>query len=546
MREYGRGLLGAALILVIAGCAAEEESAANRGSCVVKQEFTLNPDGSGKVACEIIARLGRSISEKNLRGALKRMLRSDGVVAWADAACKRLDKDTIWFRGTAYFRDISILKFGSCPTPAVTWESDIKGGMVLTLRGRPAAEASSTRPKPKLEPEQLRDAEMAAKVKHMRRYHAARRARWLKRMAEPTSEPSGKLEFAFRLPGRIDNANLLEKEGDGVLRFTLDLRKCGKAADEIVADDASLRRLILAGETVTFDSPGPALAGMFKKGPVRARVAGGLKPLFDFDKEVAAAEGAYAGMCVALGLVPAKLPEPGEGGTLTGFKVTGIHYRDRFGDAEAKYPVYVIKMTGNLSKPAWKAPIGEIHMVIAADGEVVLPRLGYSTLIRYSRIGREDNKRITFTLNIPRPRGGAKRLRDITGVMTVATADPAKEIDLGITEFTVGAEGTRYSAVIRSVRKRVRQGKETTSVSLTLNVPYRALGGLRFYDADGNELKSRQSSRSALLGTDLSGAQVSNVFEIPLPEKVRITAIVHENYREFDVPFRIIGVLLPE
>lgn len=183
MREYVRGLLGAGLILAIAGCAAEEESTADRGSLIVEQEFTLNPDGSGKVTCEIIARFERSMSEKDLRSALKRMLRSDGVVAWADAAWERLDKDTIWFRRTAYFRDVPKLKFCYGLTPAVSWESDIKGGMVLTLRGRPVPGASSAQPKLEPEPEQLSDAEMAAKMKHMRRYHAARRARWLKREA---------------------------------------------------------------------------------------------------------------------------------------------------------------------------------------------------------------------------------------------------------------------------------------------------------------------------------------------------------------------------
>ena len=93
---------GLGLLLVTSGCFDTTE------------DFTINPDGSGKVVHEctfqpVNLNLGNNDNQDPgvvLTNAIREVLEnSKGVEAWRDVSFKTLDDGRTYFKGTAYFKD---------------------------------------------------------------------------------------------------------------------------------------------------------------------------------------------------------------------------------------------------------------------------------------------------------------------------------------------------------------------------------------------------------------------------------------------------------
>ena len=112
-------------VAAIAGCVEE------------KKEYTINPDGSGKVNCDIVfapfnLNFGgeEAAPESQIKTEIEKILKeSKGVDAWQNVSFELTDEGKIHFVGTAYFADINKL--------------DIEAGgftnnqdMILELRSR--------------------------------------------------------------------------------------------------------------------------------------------------------------------------------------------------------------------------------------------------------------------------------------------------------------------------------------------------------------------------------------------------------------------------
>jgi hypothetical protein len=112
-----------------------------------------------------------------------------------------------------------------------------------------------------------------------------------------------KVELSFRLPGTLAETSGFQKTPEGCVRIMVDGTAMMKAMDEVMADDAALRKGILAGEDISKGPQGDLMnEKLFGKGPMKARVTGDLKPLFDFAAESQAAKAAYPEAVKKLGL----------------------------------------------------------------------------------------------------------------------------------------------------------------------------------------------------------------------------------------------------
>ena len=285
------------------------------GCVETRQEFTLNPDGSGKVVVEIVQadvpfRFGQDAEkpdpELQARQLVKQVLdHTEGVDAWSDVSYQRTEDGRTRIKGTAYFKDFSKLKFQAVQFTGITFAKDDMGGMVLSIEdpsGQKVAAPPATLPAPPGPPPS--PDEIAAKIE-------AERSKF--QMMRPLMEAAVgrmKTDLSFRLPGTLGEVSVFQKEPSGAVRIVLDGAKVLQVMDQLMADDAYMKTQVLAGSSSDRmrmdDTAKERLFGA--KGPIRARVTGAVHPQFAYDSEVAAAKTNYPAMIQRLGLD--KLPPP--------------------------------------------------------------------------------------------------------------------------------------------------------------------------------------------------------------------------------------------
>jgi len=285
-------------------------SAMLAGCFELKQDASLNPDGSGKAVVELtmpdMGAMGMSMGmddkapppdpEVTLKQFAKQTLDdSKGVEAWSDVSFARTEDGRMKFKGTAYFKDFATMHVGQGQGGDGVFRKDDKGGMVLEMT-MSEDEAKAPEPPAKTPPPSAE--ELAKQIQAQRLQYQQMRPMMEMMLGKM------KVEMTFRLPGTLAEVSGFEKQPDGSVRIAMDGAKMLQAMDQLNADDAYVRQAILAGKKPGAEKMDPAvMEKMFgTKGPFRARVTGDLKPLFDYAAAVKAAKEAYPKMIEKLGL----------------------------------------------------------------------------------------------------------------------------------------------------------------------------------------------------------------------------------------------------
>jgi hypothetical protein len=296
------------------------------GGCVeLKQDATVNPDGSGKMVIEI-AMPAMPPMGMNIGGAdapkpdpdmllksfgKKTMDEAKGVETWSDVSLGMTDDGRMKFKGTAYFKDVAKLQVGKSEGPSsgggVTWVKDPKGGMTLSM----SMEPDKDQPKP--------PAAKPAEMTEEQLTKAVQQAKMEWQQVKPMMQmmlTKMKIQNVFHLPGTLAEVTGFKKEADGSVSVTIEGIKVLDVMDKQMADDAYIKAAIKAGKDPVKDKPSDDVMekAFGFKGTLSAHVTGDLKPLFDYAKESAAAKAAYPKMIEKLGLdkVPAE-----SGGAMT-------------------------------------------------------------------------------------------------------------------------------------------------------------------------------------------------------------------------------------
>ncbi len=257
--------------------------AAAAAGCRGRQEYWVNPDGSGKVIYTLSMEHNPKFPTERLqtmRKAYELLRNSRGVEAWSDISCVSKD-GRIHIRATGYFPDISQLRLQHGSQFQVLWHR-AKDAPTLRMQAR----GMST---PKT-PVKLTQEQLAARIKEIRRQAAAPVTGQAKTFMEATSNSS--TQYVFHLPGRIVDSTNLTRGKAGTVSLELDGGKVEKAYRDIIAGDKDMREMLLAGEMA------PVEQGRPKGGPVYVRkicrqlygreslpvvrLGGDLKPLFDY------------------------------------------------------------------------------------------------------------------------------------------------------------------------------------------------------------------------------------------------------------------------
>jgi hypothetical protein len=110
MSKYGWMFLVIGIFALAAGCLETDE------------EYTLNPDKSGKVVLEFYLKpdpLGmeqdKDSQAKVKKAASETLSESKGIETWKNVSVKHMDDGRIHFKGTAYFKDLSKVRAATSP-----------------------------------------------------------------------------------------------------------------------------------------------------------------------------------------------------------------------------------------------------------------------------------------------------------------------------------------------------------------------------------------------------------------------------------------------
>jgi len=300
------------------------------GCVETKDEFTVNPDGSGKIVHELtfasmdlgpgfemgseeasfdITGGEPSDPQAQLRKSVKEILsQSSGVDTWKDVSYKMTDDGRTYFKGTAYFPDINNLSLhnaGFSGDMKLNFTRDISGEITIELKSEEQAEEGKAVeiPTPEIPEAQLDNLVKQAKLNY--------------NQTRPMMQgilPGLKSETILHLPADIKEISNFEKVNARTVRIAFEGSKMIEVMDKMMQDEAWLKEQIRAGKDPIQDGPEGDLAmnEMFfgEKAPVRVVLAQGAQQLFDYDAEVTAARANYENMLKELGLEGAEPTRP--------------------------------------------------------------------------------------------------------------------------------------------------------------------------------------------------------------------------------------------
>lgn len=496
-----------------------------------KQEFTLNPDGSGKVLHECsfqpINLSGNSDAdpEAAMKSAIADVLEdSKGVDVWKDVTYKRLDDGRINFKGTAYFKSLNELKIQNQTLLEFTWATDAAGKGELKLK----QEKSDDDGEEKEEPKVLSDAERTAKVKEERAKFQQSKAMVAAMLG--TMQQS----VLFHLPGEpteVSNFSKREKS----LAIKMDGGKLLTSMETLMADDTYLS----ANGNISEDGPAfdDGLNQMLfgTKGPVRAVVAQAKVPAFDYAAEVAAAQEGFAATRSALGVAKPAGPAA-KGDPLKSISVIGIQsvfsvprgfdfrpFNSEVGVTlalAAEFSGSILSLSDNSA----------VTVATANDGSSLLNKRGRT--IQSDNLS-DDQTTVMFEVSLANPKPGVTAIKELSGTLEYTVSAGTREVDLGFTNLEAKAKGTELGATIKSI--------DTAENELTLSVNLSPNDIVSFEVVAGD--KRIPLERSGYMGFNKEYSYTLRL-KNKLPADAKLVVTVHDNVQTFTAPFSLKDVNL--
>jgi len=554
----------------------------------IDEEYTINPDGSGKVTVAVkgIPYFGafeelepgdpipskEEMAGSQLMGFFRQMgLRAD---AWSDVEYGMDDDGTIRFRGTGYFRDISAID-KILMLPVVQVESrddnlDVRlGNKEQESRSIYVSEAESA---PNFE--DMSDEEID-------RYIAYQQARWNSLLNHPHNSGAGspKRNIRVHLPGSpVDNGNA---QRDPIAPFTVSpdgVTTVNWVIDK-KAETEELRKQINDRQW-WLDSIRDG-TGMFAKADPEAMtrkrsvviVPG--NPLFDFDAEAGKAEQDMTDR--VRDLFPEKkqplqtvtADTPMEVAVLSASFVSKSSEADRADSWDRRWqpPGWNVEMQGKpLPKNVVRLLGGELTEAALPDGTsafemMPLPLIASVKNIPYrfddmnvNVMWREemwrgetgDSPMIQFSVSLyndERMTRDHTIFRSLAGHFTFIVYDEIEEVDLGEVKIEKGAANDAKTVAIRDVDD---SGNPTIRIdSRPLKIASNTIDGMKALDKDGNVVPLSWHTGGFLRNrSEPDGVTIANAFWDRrrgggIPETLRFILLVRGGTREVTVPFRV-------
>ncbi len=513
------------------------------GCFETKQEFTLNPDGSGKVVHSStfqtmdITGAGKRDAEKQAKAAVAEVLtKAKGVDAWRDVSHEILDDGRIAFKGTAYFRNLSDLDIPNQTMLEFDWVRDGDTG-TLSLRAKEKREGKKSA---KAADENLTPQQAAAKIKEGRAKYQQMKPMMAMIMG------AMKHEAVFHLPGKTGKASAFQKDGAGGLSLSFNGAKMLDAMEALINDDTWMAR----NSGVMDPEAGPPMDEEMskllfgEKGPVQATVTGlGDAGAFDYEAEVAVAREEFAALQQQLGTGPVAAAAPAQSGELKSVRVLGVRLVREAPEGLGvrpfnEEPGYALSLLAEL--PGSVLALTDecaLETAVADDGSDLLPESEWSRRISFPTLS-EDKAHVIFDAKLAPPGPGVKGIREVSGRLQFTVAAGTKEVDLGFAKLAAGADGKEFGAHIEAIdTKSDNSGEQWMELKLDLKPDHlKAL-----YLVVG-------STRTELTRHGYSGFNDSYAYsfqsEKGFPAKAKLVVETYADLQTFNAPFKVENLTL--
>jgi len=518
------------------------------GCFETKDDFTLNPDGSGKVTHECSfqqVNLGgdNEATEDSLKEAIGKVItEAKGVEAWRDVSYRRLDDGRLFFKGTAYFTNLNTLDIPNQTMLEFDWKRS-GGGAVLALRTNKS--------------EKKEGFQMEKKTVDWAKLTPEERTKKLKEERAKFQQAKGivsaflgsmKHDVVFHLPGKVGESSNFTKDASGALRLQFEGAKLLAAVEKRMADDAWAMKnsdsLSVQGQPMMDDAVNELVFG--SKAPVRAAVTGG-QPLFDYTMEVTAAKKETEKIRRELGVssIAATVAAPAQGGALRGVKVVGARWISKLERKENDFrpffhePGYTLVLQVDFPGSILAVSSSSFATnATAEDGSDLLPdqdRIRWTTGIKLS--ADQGSALIEVELKLPAP--GVKGLKELSGTIEYQVAGGTKQVDLGFTNLQDNARGTELGALIKSI-KPSRRNDGSQQLELKLNHPKNGLKAVYL------KLDAMNLSKLEQRGYSGGGNSYTYTFDHrgAIPANGRLVVEIYEQLQTFTAPFKLENISL--
>jgi|GEM_PF-4162456 len=492
--------------------------------CHVKDDFTINPDGSGKVVHMIVA--PPEMTDSEARGQLMGMHRqAQGIEGWASPFVKRTAENTT-LGVTAYFKNFENAGVGGRTQFKTTKNAD--GTWTIALAEPPAASRPASQPATSM------PADMDAAVK-------AAAAEIKEQLSSPMMKDMAKMKQTntYRLPGPIKAVNGFKKIDERTVSIELDMGKAMEGMRKLADDPARLRKVIESGATRGGkpDMESPAIRKMLMKDimgveePIFVTFTPEAKPLFDYNAEVAKASAKPdTAFYVNAGVLPKTLPAAAK-------PFDGVKFAVESAKREPKSffgPRIAVKVNVTAPADASFMPLRtEVFTIEDTSGAYLdMPEAG-GRGTSFGGMTLNSSRPTTFDVAIKND-DKVTKVKRIFGIMTMATYSKMSEVDLGEIELKPGAKLGKYGIVIKDI-KAMGQGNNAMRQVTIDTEKNPALGAIKFFDASGKEVLSMGATPQKK--TERQSMHFGN--SSPLPEKATVKVTIYDDYKEADVPFEL-------
>lgn len=280
-------------------------------ACNMDREYTLNPNGSGKVRCAwtmkyhgllflypFLKDSKPALEEEARHLAANEIRNASGIETWSDVSIKISLDGSVSFEGTAYFVDINKVRLYPLMSNQFlekpTFSRGQNGGVILDFVSGIHVAGNVTR---------FSDDELEEIIRVKR----AELKRSQKEWGFLDYLINAKSSVSVNLPGPIESCTNMSQIVDNKVKVEVEGKKLVEALREFSANDDFMRRHMRAGggefsiEALAHDEV--FVERLFgKKGTIRVETKKDLRAQFDYDKEVAEAKKNFDPMIKRLGI----------------------------------------------------------------------------------------------------------------------------------------------------------------------------------------------------------------------------------------------------